>query len=610
MLKYKKIPIFYDCVKAQWPLAVKAIVFSVFVALFEVISNSLVFPLIQVLNNNNQVSFTRIPAILRALFLIYAKFPKQEQLLIIALSLFCLTIIKNTSLFFAQVNMNDFKLRAGNLLRQKCIERLLHLDINFYTRRSQGEVLSYVNEQTQRSEPIFYYCLDIIKEILVIGFLLSFLIILSPKLTIFTVFSLTIVALSLRRVIKQVQIHGGKVVNGIEAFSALITETISGMRVVKSFNAESRELQQAKQSLNNRYKEELKSYKILSAIGPLSETAGILILVSILLVGAGTLATSGNINLSILLTYMLALLRIQPRVSVLNHLRSEISLQWGSLEAIQGFLSSTVDLSIRDGKYAFQGLKSAIVFEHLTFTFPTNSEPTLYNISFSVPKGTTTAIVGPSGSGKSTLVDLIMRFYDPDSGSIKIDGIDLQDLQIGSWRRSIAMVSQDTFLFNSSIRENIAYGRPDATDSEIVEAAKKAYAYDFIQDLPQGFETRVGNRGTRLSGGQRQRIAIARAILCDPDILILDEATSALDSKSERIVQKAIEEVSRNRTVIVIAHRLSTIERSDKILVLKDGKLFEQGTHQELLDQKGIYYSLYESQKFSDNSAFHSETNS
>lgn len=596
---FKKTPIIYECIKPQWHVICKAIIFSILVALLEFASNSLVFPLMQLLSNGQSSSGAQVPKLFSSLLSFYANFPKESQLSIIFISLLCLTILKNTSLYFTKVNMNDFKLKSGNFLREKCVERLLNLDINYYVRTNQGGVLSYVNEQAQRSEPIFYYYLEIIKEILVISFLLGLLIILSPRLTIITGVSLTVVALFLRKIIKHVQIHGGKAARGIEKFSGVITEIVTGIRVVKSFNAESRELQYAKKILNERYQDELTSYKILSAIIPLSETLGIVVLIIIFFAGTTLLTTSGGTNLPILLTYLLALLRTQPRVSSLNHLRSEISIQWGSLESIQEFLSSTYKPSMKEGKQ-YYGLKSELAFKNLTFTFPNNLEPTLRNISFCAVKGTTTAIVGASGSGKSTLVDLIMRFYDPDSGSIRVDGIDLRDLQVGSWRREIAIVSQDTFLFNTSIRENITYGRPDATEYEIMEAAKRAYAYEFIQEFPEGFETKVGNRGTRLSGGQRQRIAIARAILCNPEILILDEATSALDSKSEKIVQKAIEEISRECTVIVIAHRLSTIEKADKIIVLKDGSLIEEGSHDDLVIKQGIYYSLYQSQKLSD----------
>ncbi|MGL5033657.1 MAG: ABC transporter ATP-binding protein, partial [Microcystaceae cyanobacterium] len=257
---------------------------------------------------------------------------------------------------------------------------------------------------------------------------------------------------------------------------------------------------------------------------------------------------------------------------------------------------STQHSDLPNGSKVYETFNSELKLENVTFTFPNSSEPVLKNLNLRIKKGMTTAIVGSSGSGKSTTVDLILRFYDPDRGSIKIDGGDVKEFQLHSWRKAIAIVSQDTFLFNTSIRENIAYGRPDATDAEIGTAIRKAYLEDFIQTLPNGLDTVVGNRGTRLSGGQRQRIAIARALLCDPDILILDEATSALDSKSEQIVQKAIEEISGDRTVIMIAHRLSTIQKADKIVVMDNGEIVESGTHIELINLQGMYYSLYKAQ--------------
>lgn len=596
MLKSNTFSALYHFVKPQWYLAVKALALAILVSVFEVLTNSLFLPLTQVLGGNQESSRFESFTIFEKLATFYTTLPEQWHLPVILLSIFCLTVIKNTSLYLTHININDFTLRSGTLLREKCVERFLQLELAFYSRASLGELLSYVNEQAQRSEQFFSHCLEIIREILAVTFLVAFLIILSPVLSVVTVVSLILIALLLRVIVKEVQIHGRKTANSIKRFSSFIAEIISGIRVIKSFNTESKELEHAKESLNNRYKTELTAYKFKSAVAPLTETAGISVLLIILLVGTSLFANSSGSTIAILFTYTLTLLRTLPRVNHLNALRAQLSLLSGSLESIQNFLSNTADSSLPDGKYRHQELKSDLVFDDLTFTFPTNSEPTLRNIKFRVSKGMTTALVGSSGSGKSTLVDLVMRFYDPNSGCIKVDGIDLRELQLGSWRRAIAMVSQDTFLFNASIGENIAYGRPHARELEVIEAAKKAYAHEFIQDLPQGLDTIVGNRGTRLSGGQRQRIAIARAILCDPDILILDEATSALDSTSERIVQKAIEEVSRNRTVIVIAHRLSTIEKADKIIVMHEGRVVEQGTHRELLALQGRYWSLHQSQ--------------
>ncbi|NEO93681.1 MAG: ABC transporter ATP-binding protein [Moorea sp. SIO3G5] len=596
MLKTNRLKLLYKLIKPQWHLGAKALILSSLGSVLEVCTNALFLPLTQVLGSNQNSSNIQLSSFLEKIVNFYIFFPEKWHVLIILLCLLFLTTFKNTILYFSSININKFTLKSGTLLRQKCVERFLELEVPFYNGTGLGELLSYVNEQAQRSEQLFSSYLELIREVLAVTFLIGFLVILSPTLTLVTIVNLTLLALSIKFVIKRVQINGRQSASSIERFSSLMTEIISGIRVIKSFNAEPKELESAKTSLKNRYETEFKAYKFKSAVAPLTETAGITVLLVILLIGTGLSANSEDSILAVILTYTLTLLRTLPRVNHLNSLRSQLSLLSGSFEKIQNFLSSTAGSSLPDGKYPYEGLKSDLFFDNLTFTFPSNSEPTLRDINFRAIKGTTTALVGSSGSGKSTLVDLVMRFYNPDRGSIKIDGIDLRDLKIGSWRRAIAMVSQDTFLFNASVRDNIAYGRSDATELEVIEAAKKAYAYEFIQDLPEGLDTIVGNRGTRLSGGQRQRIAIARAILCDPDLLILDEATSALDSTSERIVQKAIEEVSRDRTVIVIAHRLSTIEKADKIIVMHEGRVVEQGTHRELLALQGSYWSLHQSQ--------------
>ncbi|PMB21258.1 ABC transporter ATP-binding protein, partial [Fischerella thermalis CCMEE 5198] len=237
-----------------------------------------------------------------------------------------------------------------------------------------------------------------------------------------------------------------------------------------------------------------------------------------------------------------------------------------------------------------------IKFNHVSFAYPGHEKMVLKDVDLYLPRGTTLALVGSSGAGKSTIADLLPRFYDPISGSITIDGIDIREFEITSLRKGMAIVSQDTFLFNDSVRNNIAYGRPDATDDEIITAAKQANAYEFISKLPQGFDTLIGDRGVMLSGGQKQRLAIARALLQNPEILILDEATSALDTVSECLVQEAIDDLSRDRTTLIIAHRLSTVQKADQIAVLDQGRVVEVGTHEELLQKNGHYYRLYSMQ--------------
>jgi ATP-binding cassette, subfamily B, bacterial MsbA len=593
MFDFKKVfPLYYQFIQPYFFLAVKALFLAILVSVLEVLITSLVFPLLQVLSNQSEES----SQFLQNLNNLYVKLEPTWRLPAILFSFLLISVIKNISLYLSSISINKFRLRIGLLIRQRCIERFLSVELNYYSQVNSGELLSYVNEQAQRSETLFSHILEIIRELFLISLLLILLILLSPTLTTITLVVLVGIALLLQFVIKAVQRYGYQAAKSIEDFSVLVTELISGIRIIKAFSAEEREQQRANRSLQTRYQAEFTAYRYSSAVVPITETIGIAVLLLLLIIGTNISSLTGKTTLPFLLTYLLALLRLLPRISHLNSLRSQISLLSGSLVTINHFLSNTENSGLPNGSHIYRGMTSCISFEHVTFTYSTNSEPTLKDISLQIQRGKTTAIVGSSGSGKSTLVDLIMRFHDPGSGCITVDGIDLRKLQIDSWRYKIAMVSQDTFLFNASIRENIAYACPNATEAEIIAAAKRAYADEFIHDLPAGFDTIVGDRGTRLSGGQRQRIAIARAILRNPDILILDEATSALDTHSELMVQQAIIEVSCDRTVIIIAHRLSTIEKADQIIVLHNGEVVEQGIHQSLLNQQGQYWLLYQTQ--------------
>ena len=284
-----------------------------------------------------------------------------------------------------------------------------------------------------------------------------------------------------------------------------------------------------------------------------------------------------------------------PIVRHINGATAEFSSFEGSLSNIKELLRTDNKPYLQDGLVQFSKLQRTIEFVDVDFGYDANV-PVLHNITLTIKRGQMTALVGTSGAGKSTLVDLIPRFHDPTGGKILLDGVDLREFESNSLRLRLAVVSQDTFIFNTSVRSNIAYAMEGVDEAAIEEAARLANALEFIQELPQGFETKLGDRGVRLSGGQRQRIAIARALLRDPDILILDEATSALDSVSERLIQESIEKLSFGRTVIAIAHRLSTIIRADKVVVLEQGRIVEQGGYQELLEQRGKLWKYHQMQ--------------
>jgi subfamily B ATP-binding cassette protein MsbA len=304
---------------------------------------------------------------------------------------------------------------------------------------------------------------------------------------------------------------------------------------------------------------------------------------------------------AVMLTYLLILLRVLPLISQLNTIRSSFASTASSVEVVADFLRLDNKPLMGNGKIPYTKLQKGIHFKWLSFAYPGHDKLVIKDVNLYIARGTTLALVGSSGAGKSTLVDLLPRFYDPTSGCITIDGVDLRDFDLKSLRKAMGIVSQDTFLFNDTVRKNIGYGRPEATDEEIMIAAKRANAYEFIIKLPQEFDTLIGDRGVMLSGGQRQRLAIARALLQDPEILILDEATSALDTVSERLVQSALDDLSRDRTTLVIAHRLSTVQKADQIAVLDQGRVVEVGNHKELLQKGGFYSRLYAMQ-FADKS--------
>jgi subfamily B ATP-binding cassette protein MsbA len=318
-------------------------------------------------------------------------------------------------------------------------------------------------------------------------------------------------------------------------------------------------------------------------------------LIGLLILAFTLLIQNGKLQSAELLTFLFVLLRFAPNVRYIDAARAQFNNFQGSLTNISELLRTDDKPYLQNGTVQFSGLKRAIEFVSVDFGYDPG-EFVLQNISLTIERGKTTALVGASGAGKSTLADLIPRFHDPTQGKILVDGVDLREFDINSLRRKMAIVSQDTFIFNTSVQNNIAYALEGVEEAAIREAARLANALEFIEDMPEGFETQLGDRGVRLSGGQRQRIAIARALLRNPEILILDEATSALDSVSERLIQESLEKLSVGRTVIAIAHRLSTIVRADKVVVLEQGHIVEQGTYDELLQQRGKLWQYHQMQ--------------
>jgi subfamily B ATP-binding cassette protein MsbA len=377
-------------------------------------------------------------------------------------------------------------------------------------------------------------------------------------------------------------------------FTSSGIELISAMRTIQTSSTQNFERERF-YAVSEKVKLALfKLNKAVDLIRPLAEAISTTILILVIIVGFNFFVVGGELKTSSLLTFMFVLFRMMPLVEQVNGLRVELGSYGGSIDKLKQILKTEDKVYLKNGDVQFDKLQHSIDFINVSFGY--TEQTILQDINLSIKCGQTTALVGTSGAGKTTLADLIPRLYDPTQGIILVDGIDMRNLDIDSLRRKMAIVSQDTFIFNASVRDNITYGLGAVEEKDLRLVASQANALEFILEMPEGFETKLGDRGVRLSGGQRQRIAIARAMLRNPDILILDEATSALDSVTERLIQESLEELSKGCTVIAIAHRLSTIVSADKIVVLEKGKIIEQGSYQELIDQRGALWKYHQVQ--------------
>jgi ATP-binding cassette, subfamily B, bacterial MsbA len=581
-----------ELIKEHKVLTALAVGLGLLVALLETVLAVLMMPLILFLSDAEVQVESSAGQGLTTLLQIFRDISPDQRLLSVIVLIMALAIGKNISLFFSNIFNNDLMLKMGLSIRHKCIELFMSQRLTFFNRSDLGELLSCVNEQVQRAELMASYLLLMINNVFIIALLFVLLIVISPSLTVYVVLSVAGLWFVLRVLFKAVSSSGNRAALFIGKFTAALSEILSGMRVVKTFNAEEKESSRTHRILQGRYKAELRAWRLQSAVGPFTETVGIMLVLGIMSAGLMIHSEQDAMAMPLVVTYIFALLRMWPRLNHMSGVRAQFNQMKGSMLAIESLLSRTDEVEPINGERPFPGLEGAIEFRDVSYQFPGSETPVLNGFSLKLHKGETTALVGSSGGGKSTIADLLLRFDDPSSGTISIDGVDLKEIDRASWREQIGVVSQDTFLFNISVSENIAYGMAHSEESEIIAAAKAANAYEFIQAMPEGFETVVGDRGTMLSGGQRQRIAIARAIIRNPLVLILDEATSALDTKSEQAVQQAIENVGKERTVLVIAHRISTVENADNIVVISEGQVLEQGRDQELREKKGAYYSL------------------
>ena len=420
--------------------------------------------------------------------------------------------------------------------------------------------------------------------------------IISPKLSIFVLIFIPISGFLISLIGKSLKRNSNKVQKEQGYFLSIVDETLSGLKVIKGFNGEKIFSNKFQSSTTRFYKYSNKLLNKQNLAGPTSEFLGISVIAILLWYGGNMVLNEKSLDASLFLVYMGLAYNILTPAKAISKASYGVKRGNAAAERVMEILNSESPLKDIPNALTKTDFESAIEIKNISFKY--EDENVLKNFSISVPKGKSVALVGQSGSGKSTIANLVTRFYDVNEGQIDIDGKDIRTLTKHSLRNLMGLVTQDSILFNDTIKNNVRLGKEDATDDEVLKALEIANAWEFVKDLPEGMDTNIGDSGNKLSGGQKQRLSIARAVLKNPPIMILDEATSALDTESERLVQVALENMMKNRTSIVIAHRLSTIQNADEIIVMQKGQIVEQGKHQELLDKKGVYNNLVSMQSF------------
>jgi subfamily B ATP-binding cassette protein MsbA len=520
--------------------------------------------------------------------------PPEEALRTIVLFIFLAFMAKNVFDYLQTILVVRLEQSVTRDLRIEVYDHILALDLRFFGRTRAGQIIARLTNDIEMLRTLVTKNVaKFVTSVLQIVVALVAMMLISVKLTIVAVLVLPAMFGIWRRLLRKLKRGDHRILHLGGEVTAHLQETVGGIRQVKAAAAEPFESRRFHDLTRSYFKAVVRTERLRALAGPLAETLGSIGTVFLLWYGARlTLSSPPELPGVHFIAFLSFSLKMYTPAKWLAKFPSTVQPGLVAAERVFEFLDTPIEMQDTPGTRTFEGVRESIRFENVSFSYVPD-EPVLEDVSFEVRPGEIVALVGPSGAGKTTLVDLVARFYDPTAGRVAIDGVDLRLFAASSLRRRFGIVAQETVLFHDTVRANIAYAIPDATEAAIVQAAHAANAHEFIARLPNGYDTILGERATRLSGGQRQRIAIARAILRDPPILIFDEATSSLDSESERLVQDAIERLLEGRTVFVIAHRLSTIRHADLILVLDAGRIVQSGRHEELLAEGGLYRHLH-----------------
>jgi subfamily B ATP-binding cassette protein MsbA len=595
-------------IKPYWVYAALNIFFNLFTIIFSLFTFALLAPFLSLLFGKTELIVEKPELSLSSDALIdYMNYilsdiiqtqgPKQA-LLTICFVLLATFFLRNLGRFMSLFYMAKVRVGSVKDMRDQVFNKILVLPLSFYHSRKKGDIMARVTTDVQEVEYSIMNYLDmIIRDPITIIAYFIFLLSMSPSLTLFVIIVLPITGYIIGRIGRSLRRQSKVGQTRLAGLLATIEESIGGLRIIKAFNAINFMDRKFVDQNRDYAKTILSIYRRRDLSSPMSEFLSSCVIIMVLWFGGGlVIGDNSPISGEIFITYMLIFSQIIPPAKTFA--TGYYSMQKGlaSADRIFEILDAEEVIEEKADAIAINDFTSGIEYKDVTFRY--EEEDVLKKINLSIEKGKIIALVGQSGGGKSTMVDLLPRFYDTVEGEILIDGVNIKDYRIDNVRGLMGIVTQESILFNDTVFNNIAFGMPDVSQEDVIEAARVANAHEFISKMPNGYQTNIGDRGTKLSGGQKQRISIARAVLRNPPILIMDEATSALDTESERLVQDALAKVMSNRTSIVIAHRLSTIKFADEIIVLQKGKIVERGSHDELLAANGIYKKLHELQTF------------
>ncbi len=602
-------------VKGYWQHAMLNVVFNIFSVIFSLFSLTMIAPFLEllflksadeyqtILDKGKPVLVLSVQSLIDNFYYylsdIISEKGKLNALIFICILVVVVIFLKNLARYFAMFFLATIRNGVVKDLRNAMHKKTLELPLSYYSDERKGDMLSRMTTDVQEIEWSIMQSLELLfRDPINIVILLGTLIFMSPELTLIVMILIPLPAILIGWVASTLRKSSLKGKMQLGTLFSIIEETLGGLRIIKAFNAE-KQVDKKFRDQNEEYTNiMIGMYRKVDLSSPLSEFLGASVLMTLVYLG-GKLVIGEELAAASFITYIAVFYQLIAPSKALTTAYYNIQKGLASAERVEKILAA--DLSIKESAnpQVLSTFNREIEFKNVSFAYRKGDTGwVLKDINLKVPKGKTIALVGQSGSGKSTLADMLPRFYDADKGDISIDGISVKDLKISSLRSLMGIVTQESILFNDSVYNNIALGMSHVKEDDVVAAAKIANAHEFIDQMPEKYQTNIGDRGGKLSGGQRQRIAIARAVLKNPAILILDEATSALDSESERLVQDALNKLIQNRTSVVIAHRLSTIQHANEIIVLQKGEIAERGTHTELLAKNGVYKKLYDMQIF------------